>query len=206
MINYKTVGYELLHVKFGKKYYASYIIHNAIFRPHWLRPFSNWSKYNAKLFLNTKWPQILMKCFHFSEQRFPRIFLNKVPIVFIQHFILRILDYCHISFQRFPHLSIIVTIFNGKSFEVQPVEVPVDVLCVFGCSRGWRVLLGWGESKYTFIILHWMNLRFEVLIQRLFWCTYKLPHLYCYKSPVQSACLNSQYVQVMGGGALETEF
>ena len=29
-----------------------------------------------------------MKCFHFSEQRFPCICLNKVPIVSVQHFIL----------------------------------------------------------------------------------------------------------------------
>ena len=27
-----------------------------------------------------------MECFHFSEQRFPRISLNKVPIVSVQHF------------------------------------------------------------------------------------------------------------------------
>ena len=34
-----------------------------------------------------------MECFHFSEQRFPRICLNKLPIVSVQHFILSLRDY-----------------------------------------------------------------------------------------------------------------
>ena len=39
-----------------------------------------------------------MECFHFSEQRFPRISLNKVPIISVQHFLLSILYYRHINF------------------------------------------------------------------------------------------------------------
>ena len=52
-----------------------------IFRPHWLKPFLKWSKYNATPSINTKWRQTSMECFHFFEQRFPCICLNKVPIV-----------------------------------------------------------------------------------------------------------------------------
>ena len=91
-----------------------YIINNVIFRPHWLKPFSNWWKYNVKPSPNTKWRQISMECFHFSEQRFPRISLNKVPIISVQHFLLSILDYRHINFQWFPHFSIIIPIFHGE--------------------------------------------------------------------------------------------
>ena len=80
--------------------------------------FSNWSKYNAKTSLNTKWRQISIECFHFFEQRFPRICLNKVPIVSVQHFVLSIPDYRHINFQRFPHFPIIIPIFHGESFAV----------------------------------------------------------------------------------------
>ena len=47
-----------------------------------------------------------MECFHFSEQRFPRISLNKVPIISVQHFLLLILDYRHISFQP-PFMDIV---------------------------------------------------------------------------------------------------
>ena len=39
--------YEILNTKVGQKYCTSYIIDNVIFRPHWLKLFSNWSKYNA---------------------------------------------------------------------------------------------------------------------------------------------------------------
>ena len=85
-----------------------------IFRPHWLKPFSNWWKYNAKPSLNRKWRQISVYCFHFFEERFPRIFPNKVSIVSIQHFILSILDYRHINFKWFPHLRIIIPIFHGE--------------------------------------------------------------------------------------------
>ena len=89
-----TVYFEILNFKIGKKYYISYIIHNVLFWPHWVKLFSNWPKYNIKPSLNTKWCQISMECFHFSEQRFPCICLNKVPIASVQHFILAIPDYC----------------------------------------------------------------------------------------------------------------
>ena len=108
---------------------TSYIIHNVIFQPHCLKPFSNWSKYNTKLSLNRKWYRNSMEYFHFSEQRFPRICLNKVPIISVQHFILSISDYHHINFQRFPHFSIIVPIYNGEK-----------VLGV-ACSSGHGILL-----------------------------------------------------------------
>ena len=56
-----------------------FYIKNVIFRPHWLKPFSNWSNYNAKPSRSTKWHQISMWCFHFYKQRFPCIFLKKAP-------------------------------------------------------------------------------------------------------------------------------
>ena len=68
------LNYEILNVIVG--YYTSYIIHKVIFRPHWLKPFSIYTKYNAKSSLNKKWRPISMERFHFSEQRFPRIGLN----------------------------------------------------------------------------------------------------------------------------------
>ena len=40
-----------------------------------------------------------MEYFHFFEQRFPRICLDKVLIVSVQHFILFIPNYRHINFQ-----------------------------------------------------------------------------------------------------------
>ena len=70
-----------------------------------------------------------MECFHFSEQSFSRNCLNKVLIVSVQHFILSIPDYHHINFQRFPHFSIIVPIYNGEK-----------VLGV-ACSSGHGILL-----------------------------------------------------------------
>ena len=39
-----------------------------------------------------------MECFHFFEQRFPCICLNKVPIAFVQHFIFSIPNYRYINF------------------------------------------------------------------------------------------------------------
>ena len=42
-----------------------------IFRAQWLKPLSNWSKYNAKPSFNTKWRQISIECLF--EQRFQRI-------------------------------------------------------------------------------------------------------------------------------------
>ena len=86
-----------------------------IFWSNWLKPISNWSNYKAKKSLNTKWRQISMVCFHFSEQKFPRIFLKKVSIVSVQHFILSIPDYHHINFQWFPHFLIIIPILHGES-------------------------------------------------------------------------------------------
>ena len=44
-----------------------------------------------------------MERFHFFDQRFPRICLNKVPIVFVQR-------------QRIPHFPVIIPIFHGESF------------------------------------------------------------------------------------------
>ena len=81
-----------------------------------------------------------MECFCFSEQRFPRICLNKVLLVSVQHVILSLPDFHHISFQRFSHFSIIIPIFHGGSFGVSPVKMAMAFLCVFGCSRGWPVV------------------------------------------------------------------
>ena len=47
-------------------------------------------KVQRKPSLNTKWRQISTECFHFSEQKFPRICLNEVPLVSVQHFLLSI--------------------------------------------------------------------------------------------------------------------
>ena len=35
------LNYEILNIKIVIKYYTSYIIHNVIFRPHWLTSFEN---------------------------------------------------------------------------------------------------------------------------------------------------------------------
>ena len=72
-----------------------------IFRLHWLKLFSNWSKYNAKPSPKTKWREISMECFHFFEQTFPRI-LTKSPLSLSSTFILSIPGYRHINFQWFP--------------------------------------------------------------------------------------------------------
>ena len=60
---------DILNIKVRQKYYTTYIIHNVICRPHRLKLFSNWSKYNAKPSLNTKWRQISIGWFNFFEQR-----------------------------------------------------------------------------------------------------------------------------------------
>ena len=57
-----------------------------------------------------------LSVFHFSEQRFPRICLNNVPIISVQHFLLSILDYRHINSPGFPHFPIIIHFFYGESF------------------------------------------------------------------------------------------
>ena len=113
----KSDNYEI-NFKVGYKHYTSFIIQNVIFGPQWSKPFSNWSRYKAKPSLNTKWRHISMECFHFFEQRFPHICLNKVPIASVQHFILSILAYRHINFQQFPHFPIRTPIFHGESFGV----------------------------------------------------------------------------------------
>ena len=132
-----------------------------IFRPHWLKLFSNWLKYNAKPLLSTKWRQISMKCFHFFEQKFPRICLIKVLIVSVQHLILSIPDYRPISFQWFPHFPIIISVFHGESFWV---EMALTFLCVFSCPRGWPVtfdafllVLYWSTNEFLFCftIIYW---------------------------------------------------
>ena len=111
------INYEILNIKVNWKYYTSFVIQNVIFfRPHWLKPFSNWSKYNAKLSLNTKWRQISMECFPFFEQRFPRICLNKVPSVSVEHFISSIPDYRHINSQQFLQSPVTISIFHRESF------------------------------------------------------------------------------------------
>ena len=82
-------------------------------------------------------------------------------------------------------------------------------------TSGKPVLLVWREYKYTFIVLHSINPRFEVSIQGVVfgipinyhtliainYCfkstclnSKKWPHLYCNQLPLQSTCLNSQYV------------
>ena len=66
----------------------------------WSR-FQTDQKNNAKPSLNTEWHQISMKRFHFFEQRFLRICLNKASIISVQHFILPIPDYHHISSKGF---------------------------------------------------------------------------------------------------------
>ena len=135
MIVPTKINYEVLNIKVSPKYYTSYIIHNVIFRPHWLKPFS---KYNAKPSLNTKWRQISMECFHFPEQLFQRICQNKAPTVSVQHFLLSILDYRHIKFQRLPHFSIIIPIFHGQSLGCNQSKLSDIPLCVrflsFWCS------------------------------------------------------------------------
>ena len=65
--------------------------------------------------------------------------LSKAPIVSFQHFILSIPTYRHINVQWFPHFSILVPIFNWDSFGMQPVEMAVTFLCVFGCLRRWPI-------------------------------------------------------------------
>ena len=100
---------DILNIKVRQKYYTTYIIHNVICRPHWLKLFSNWSKYNAKSSLNTKWRQISMGWFNFFEQRVPRICLNKVLIVSVQLFLLSKPDNRYINLQQ-------VFILNGEKF------------------------------------------------------------------------------------------
>ena len=145
-----------------------------IFRPHWLKPFSNWSKYNVKPSLNTKWRQISIECLHFFKERFPRICLNKVLIVSAQHFISSIPDYRRINSKRFPHFSIIVPILYGENFGVQPVEMAVAFFCVFGCSRGLPdtmdallLVLFWSTNDFLFFftIIYWPTL--NILIRTL---------------------------------------
>ena len=78
---------KVQHKLYYSQRYVSPTVAEAILNL-FLTHFSPFSKYNAKPSLNTKWCRISMKCFHFSEQRFPCICLNKVPIVSVQHFIL----------------------------------------------------------------------------------------------------------------------
>ena len=94
-----------------QKFYFS----NVIFRPHWLKPFSNSWKYDAKSSLNTNMTSNFNVVFSFFEQKFPRICPNKVPIVSVQH-ILSVFEYHHINFQWFPQLPIKIPIFHGESF------------------------------------------------------------------------------------------
>ena len=68
---------QILKIKVGWKYYTSYIIHNVIFRPHWLKPFSNWWKYNAKLSLNTK-----RSVFMFLNKGFHAFVLTKFVLTY----------------------------------------------------------------------------------------------------------------------------
>ena len=141
--------YQMLNIKVSWRHCTSYIIGNVIFQPHWLKPFSNWSKYNAKPSLNTKLRQILMECFHFSEQRFPRICL-KVPVVSVQDFLLAISDHRHI----------IIPIFHGESFGVSPVEMAMLFLCVFSCSREWPITF-----DAFLLVLYWSPNDFLGLLQ-----------------------------------------
>ena len=61
-----------------------------------------------------------------------------------------------------------------------------------------NVLLDWCEYTHVFIILPRVNSRFVVSIQSYFSVIIKLRHLHCDKLPLQSTCLNSQFV--LGGG------
>ena len=104
-----------------------------------------------------------MECFHFSEQRFPRISLNKVPIISVQHFLLSILDYRHINFQRFPHFSIIIPIFYGESFgcnkrkqlwhsfvySVAPEDVQLPLILSCWCSIDLVITFFFVSPLYT---------------------------------------------------------
>ena len=124
-------------------------------------------KVQRKTVTETKWCQISVNCFYFSEQRFPHICV-KVPIATVQHFILSIPDYRHFNFQRFRHSSTIVPIFNRESFRVWlvwSVETVLASLFVFGCSRRWTVtfdalllVLCWSTIdflfSFTIIALH----------------------------------------------------
>lgn len=82
-----------------------------------------------------------MQCFHFCEQRFLRIYVDKVTIASVQHLILSITDYRHIKFQQFPQFSIIVHISNREKFEVKLFEMVVTFLCVFDYSKRCQLTL-----------------------------------------------------------------
>ena len=69
--------------------------------------------------------------FSFFLKRFPRIFLNQF-LVSVQHFILSIPDYHHINFQRFPHFSITINIFNREFWGVTSRNTRSIPLYFFG--------------------------------------------------------------------------
>ena len=149
-----------------------------VFWPHWLKSFSNWSKYNAKLSLNTKWHQISMECFHFFEQRFPRICLNKVPIVSIQQFILSIPDCHHINFQWFPQFPTIPSIptiyyhntcFSWKEFWGVTSQNGRDIpLCVQLLQRMTSYLWCFFVRAWTFCTLQVSYLVLTLFLHKIF--------------------------------------
>ena len=130
----------------------------------WYFGHTGWSRFQTDecTTLNRHLIQIDVKfqysIFIFLNKRFSRIYLNKVPIVFVQQFILSIPDYCHINFQWFSHFPIIIPIFHGE-FWVLPAEMAVAFLCVFSCSRGWPSVL-------------------------FCWCSIDLPMIFFFDSPL----------------------
>ena len=125
------------------------------------RPFSN-----AKPSLNTKLGQISMECFHFSERRFPRICLNKVPIISVQHFILFTPAWL-IIFQGFPHLSIIVPTYaeslgcNQSKWPWHSFSYLVDLE-----NGQFSMMLSWWDCTdllmifFAFTIIYWPTWKF----------------------------------------------
>ena len=96
--------------------------------------------------------QILMECFHFSEQRFPRICLNKVPIISVHYFSLSITDYRRISFQRFTHF------YHSR---IQQFETGATILFMYDFSRRRPVFML--SLWWFFIIIYWPTWMFCTL-------------------------------------------
>ena len=154
---------DILNIKIRQKYYTTYIIHNVICRPHWLKLFSNWSKYNAKPSLNTKWRQISMGWFNFFEQTFPRICLNKFLIVSVQLFILSKPDNRYINLQQSPKLFYHSTYFEWREIWGVTSQNGMTFFCMLGWSRGWPMLvLYWSTNDFLFYftIIYWPALTF----------------------------------------------
>ena len=140
-----------------------------IFRLHWLKLFSNWSKYNAKPSPKTKWREISMECFHFFEQTFPRI-LTKSPLSLSSTFILSIPGYRHINFQWFPDFPCFswgefwgVTSRNGRGIPLC-VRLLQRMTSYLWCFLVGALLIYWW---YSFLLHHYILTRMNILIRTL---------------------------------------